>query len=104
MRHSPSQRPAIWGSAIAASLMLVACTGDVEPDSELAVDDSEAVSIDAPGLRVEPDSNGAKSAVTDQPTLGAGSVAGDLGSPVAEPAVPISGDTSVRANQGAANE
>ncbi|MGB3710101.1 MAG: hypothetical protein WA985_00265 [Erythrobacter sp.] len=94
----------VLSAATAASFTLAACTGETTADTEIATEDTENVGIEAPGLQTQPDSNGAKSAETDQPTLGADSVSGDLGSPVAEPGLDQPGTSTVRGNQGAANE
>ncbi len=90
--------------ATAACFALAACTGEMEADSELAPEETETVGVEAPGMQTVPEGNGAKSAETDQPTLGAGAVDAELGSPVAEPGLDQPGNNTVRANQGAANE
>jgi len=87
-----------------AALALGACTSETEADTEIAPEETDTVGIEAPGLQTVPGDNGPKSAGTDQPTLGADSVSGDLGSPVAEPGMDIEGSETVRGNQGAANE
>ncbi len=66
-----------------AALGLAACDSDVTPETELAADDEAEMVVSDPVPRetpVSPDLNGAKSAETEQPTLGVDSVEGDLGS------------------------
>lgn len=94
----------LLSAATAACFTLAACTGETEADTELSTGEQDTVGVNAPGLQTVPEDNGAKSAATDQPTLGAGSVEAELGSPVAEPGMDQPHSTTVRANQGAANE
>jgi len=94
----------LLGTATAACFTLAACTGETEPDTELSTGEQETIGIEAPGLQTIPEDNGAKSAETDQPRIGADSVEAELGSPVAEPAVDQPTLPTVRGNQGAANE
>jgi len=97
--------PTSLASGIAlACFALSACTGETEADTEIVSEETETVGIEAPGLQTIPEDNGGKSADSDQPRIGAGSVSAELGSPVAEPGQPIEGDQAVRGNQGAANE
>lgn len=66
-----------------AALGLAACDSDVTPETQLPADDEAEMVVSDPVPRetpVSPDLNGAKSAETEQPTLGVDSVEGDLGS------------------------
>ena len=79
------------------ALGLAACTGETMPDSgddvsDEVIDETSAdLEVSDPVAREEPvpvDANGAKSAETEQPTLGAEAVEGDLGSGAQPPNPP----------------
>ena len=91
-------KPAAAITAIAACLTLGACQTEAEP-TELPLSQQEAVDAEAPGVGLSENGDAAYSADTDQPTIGEGSVDGEIGSPVAEPGQPITGDADLPANR-----
>ncbi|MBD2842932.1 hypothetical protein [Erythrobacter rubeus] len=76
---------------------LTACTGETMPDSGDDVSDevidatSSDLNVEQPVVRETPlpvDANGAKSADTEQPTIGADAVSGEVGSGAEAPNPP----------------